>query len=423
MMNYSVYPPEEIIEDAVVAMPLSKSVANRALVLAALSGQPVPPVADAEGVCSDVAAVTRALAVTSGVVDIADAGTAMRFLTAYYAAVAGSDVTLTGTDRMKQRPVRPLVDALRACGADIEYAGEEGFPPLRIKGRELKGGTVTVDATLSSQFVSALLMVAPLMTEGLTIVMEEEPVSVPYIKMTLAMMRRRGIESVAEPLRISVPHGSYRPEAIEMEGDWSAAAFWYEITALSAGWFTLSGLSEDSLQGDARCRDYFERLGVVTVPSEATPGALDLQPSPEVYGRVDLDLSDTPDMAPALVVCCCMLGVPFRFVGLQGLGIKECDRLAALCAEMEKVGCIIERIRDFGLEWDGKRMPILTMPVFETYSDHRMAMALAPVAFFIPGIVVKGAECVRKSYPEYWDHLLSIGFTLKDPETATPEEE
>ena len=309
------------------------------------------------------------------------------------------------------------------CGAEIEYLGEAGCAPLRIKGKPLEGGEVPVDATVSSQFISALLMVAPLMRRGLKILFEGEPVSLPYILMTIGMMAQRGVEADREPLRVSVAPGEYRAFEQPTEGDWSAAAFWYEISALSAGWITLTNLREDSLQGDRAAARFFECLGVNTVLSEETEGATDLVPSPEVYGRLDLDLTDNPDLAPPLAVTCCLIGVPFRFVGLQNLGVKESDRLEALCREMDKIGRRVEKVRDFGLEWDGKGHPVAEMPVLDAHGDHRMAMALAPVGIYVPGIVVDGVETVSKSYPGYWEQLRSIGFRLEEVDGTNADAE
>ncbi len=415
-MDYRVFPPEELIEEGTVELPLSKSISNRALVLAALTPGAPGPAGLAN--CTDTRALADALASgPAGAVNIGGAGTAMRFLAAYYAATPGTDILLDGDERMRQRPIGQLVDALRACGADVEYAAAEGFPPLKIRGKRLKGGRVTVDATVSSQFVSALLMVAPTMEEGLTLDLDGEPVSLPYILLTLGMMEDRGATIDRTPLTISVEPGSYFPlNNDSAEGDWSAAAFFYEITALTAGWLTLKGLRADSRQGDRRAAEYFERLGVITAPSEDFDNTVDLQPTPDLFGRFDADLSDTPDLAPALVVTAAMLGIPFRVTGLQSLGIKECDRLLALVEELEKTGTTIERVRDFGLEWDGRRHPIAELPVFDARGDHRMAMALAPVAAYIPGITISGAETVAKSYPGYWDALRALGFTLEPVE-------
>lgn len=421
------FPPEELIEEAVIKMPPSKSVANRALMLASLTpGAALPAPQDPDGVCDDVRLMRSALEqwqqapTEAHTFNLELAGTALRFLTARFAVAEGADVTLTGNERMLLRPVGPLVDALRDCGAEIEYLGREGFPPLRVRGRGLRGGEIEADPTVSSQFVSALLMVAPAMEEGLRLRLSGEPVSLPYIVMTLAMMERRGVEAEREPLLIVVPRGTYRAVEPEEEGDWSAASYWYELTGVASAWLTLEGLSERSLQGDARARELFGELGVVTEPSEEVEGALALQPSPEVFGRLTADLSDNPDLAPALVVGACMMGVPFRLTGLANLRVKECDRLKALQTEMGRIGLRLDIDDHATLEWDGNRRPIDQLPVFETYGDHRMAMALAPAACFLPGMVICGAECVAKSYPAYWDTLRSLGFTLR--ETPQPSE-
>lgn len=425
-MRYRIFPPEELIEDAVVTLPLSKSISTRALVLDALThGAAAAGAAIAE--CDDTAVISRALEAVKNAggahtqVDVAASGAALRFLTAFFASQPGCDVTLTGTPRLCARPMAPLIAALRQCGADVECLDKDGFAPLRIKGTELLGGEVTVDATVSSQFISALLMVAPAMKHGLTLRLDGEPVSLPYITMTIGMMAQRGVEADREPLKITVPPGEYIPYGQEPEGDWSAAAFWYEISALSAGWITLTNLRRETLQGDCAAARFFECLGVNTEDSEEIEGATSLCPSPEVFGRLDLDLTDNPDLAPALAVTCCLIGVPFKFTGLRNLGVKESDRLEALCREMDKIGRRVEKVRDFGLEWDGKGHPVVEMPVLDAHGDHRMAMALAPTAIYIPGIVIDGIESVSKSYPDYWEQLRSAGFRLE--ETDQKEED
>jgi len=422
-MKYSIFPPEEIIEDAVVTLPASKSISTRALVLNALTQGCAPEDAGLTACCDDTGVIASALEKAgcdkSGTVteiDVRDSGAALRFLTALFASRPGCRVVITGSERLKQRPMAPLVDALRECGADIEYTGAEGFAPLEIRGKELSGGEITIDATVSSQFISALLMVAPLMRGGLKLHFAGEPVSFPYVLMTLGMMAQRGILADREPLCVTVAPGNYTPFRQPSEGDWSAAAFWYEISALSAGWITITNLTENTMQGDRAAAKFFQCLGVDTAPSEDMPGALSLNPSPEVFGRLDLDLTDNPDLAPALAVTCCLIGVPFRFTGLKNLGLKESDRLEAICTEMDKIGRTVEKIRDFGLEWDGKTHPVTTMPQLSAHNDHRIAMALAPVSIFAPGITLDGVECVSKSYPEYWDQLRLAGFTLIETE-------
>lgn len=425
-MDYRIFPPEEMV-DATVTLPLSKSIANRALILHALTpgDSPMPPRAE----CADSDAIVNALAGAStggATVNIGAAGTAMRFLTAYYAATPGCEVVLDGSERMRRRPIGPLVDALRECGAKIEYAGEEGFPPLRITGTQLQGGEVTLPANISSQFISALMMVAPTMTDGLRINLDGEIISLPYIKMTMAMMASRGIEVDRYPQVIDIANGTYSipAEGAEHERDWSAASYWAEISAISAGFITLPGLkTEGSLQGDSAAIDIFERMGVICRESEEVADAAEFTPSPEVYSRIDLDMTETPDLAQTVAVTAAMLGLPFCLTGLSSLRIKETDRIDALCRELLKYGFIVEAEGNHTLRWDGRRMPMTQLPVIDTYDDHRMAMAFAPTAIFVPGIVIRDIDVVGKSYPRYWDDLRSAGFTLLDASQPIPGSE
>lgn len=406
-MDYKIFPPEEILETS-VTLPLSKSISARALVMAALGSSEPQELA----VCDDTEAMKLALAdKDSGTIDIGAAGTAMRFLTAYFAAVPGRTVTLDGCERMRQRPIGPLVDALRELGADINYAGAEGFPPLTITGRRLAGGEISMDSTVSSQFVSAVMMVAPMMERPLQLRLEGETVSGPYIKMTAAMMRSRGIEVELGRGSVTVSPGRYGRCDIPVEGDWSAASFWYELAAVTAGWVTLTGLDSDSIQGDSVLKDIYPRLGVLT---EFGDDGAELSATPDIYSRLDLDLSDTPDLVQPLAVTACAIGMPFTFTGVSALRIKETDRIDALCHELLKIGCVVETEGSNTLTWEGRRIPVGELPVFDTYGDHRMAMAFAPLSVFIPGIVIRDAEVVGKSYPEFWDHLRAAGFTITE---------
>ena len=419
-MDYRIFPPDGILEARVV-LPLSKSISNRALIINALTAgaAPLPEVA----VCDDTDAMVSALEAESGTVNIGAAGTAMRFLTAYFAATTvRSEVIIDGSERMRQRPVGPLVEALRACGADIEYIGEEGFPPLRIRGQKLTGGDISIPASVSSQYISALLMVAPCMGRGLTLKLEGEIMSVPYIRMTLAMMKQRGAEVEFDERDgiVKVAPGGYDPSRpLPVEADWSAATFWYEIVALTAGWVTLAGgLKADSLQGDAAACGVFGRLGVSTSWEDVEDGDAELSGNPDADARLDMDMRDTPDMVQAVVVACAMLGTPFTLSGLDSLRIKETDRLEALRLELLKTGIAVEITTDvlkgITMSWDGFRHPITAAPEFDTYKDHRMARAFAPVAIFIPGIVIRDAGVVGKSYPGYWDALREAGFEIEE---------
>lgn len=415
MKRYRIFPPEDFME-ARVTLPLSKSQSARALVIAALTpGAPAPaPVAE----CDDTRLIANALSDPEAVeVDCGAGGTTMRFLTAFYAVQEGRRVRLDGSERMRHRPIGVLVDALRALGADIEYEGEEGFPPLAVTGRRLEGGEIEMDATVSSQYISALLMAAPLMRQGLRIRFKGDPVSRPYIQMTLRLMADAGVEGELTPEGVSVPHGSYRAPACPrpIEGDWSAAAAWYETEAMAAGIINVSNLAtEGSVQGDRRLADIYSRLGVVTEPGEE--GGTDLLANPDPDARAVIDFTDNPDLVPYATVTCAMLGYPFRFTGLGTLAIKETDRITALCAEMLKVGVVIDTPVHGVMEWDGRRNPIRELPVFETYDDHRMAMALAPASIFLPGIVICDPDVVSKSYPEFWEQLAGAGFTIQEIE-------
>lgn len=416
-MDYRIFPPGEMI-DATVTLPLSKSISNRLLVINALCpGAPaLGPVAD----CDDTRVLAAALPVASGRVDVGPAGTAMRFLAAYYAATPGADVILDGDDRMRQRPIGALVSALRSLGADISYAGEEGFPPLRIAGRRLGGGDVSIDAQVSSQFVSALLMVAPVMAAPLRLVLTGEPVSFPYIRMTAALMARYGVEVEFSADAVTVAPGPYSAPAapVAVEPDWSAASYWYEIAALSAGFVNIAGLAPSSMQGDAAVAAIFEQLGINT-DFEAEEGVGSLLPTPDQAPRLNIDMAACPDLVPAVVVTAAMLGIPFAISGLASLRIKECDRADALVTEMRRLGLMLT-CENNTLTWELQRHPIAELPVFDTYNDHRMAMALAPISIFVPGIVVRDAEVVAKSYPGFWDDLRAAGFTLADPAAPLP---
>ncbi|MCD8394797.1 MAG: 3-phosphoshikimate 1-carboxyvinyltransferase [Bacteroidales bacterium] len=419
-MNYAIFPPEGYLE-ATIELPLSKSMSNRALIINALTPGSEPLIDVAR--CDDTDAVVAALQVDPKgypTVNIGAAGTAMRFLTAYFAATEGAEVVLDGSERMRKRPIGQLVEMLRGVGAEVEYAGEEGFPPLRITGRKLQGGEVTISETVSSQYISAMLMIAPTMEQGLRLCVEGDLPSLPYIKMTLGMMEQRGADYERGPELITVRPGTYDDTPLKVEQDWSAASYWYEIAALSGGEVTLPGISIPSLQGDAQCEKFFERLGVFTQEAEEGPGYT-LSASPDMYSRLELDLVDQPDLAQTLAVTAATIGVPFHLTGLKSLRVKETDRLEALRRELLKIGVMVEIEGDNAISWEGKRVPVTEMPRIATYDDHRMAMSFAPVAIFCPGMVIENAEVVSKSYPGYWEALQSAGFQLIDIDAAQTE--
>ncbi len=431
-MKYAIFPPEEILQ-ATVTLPLSKSESARRIVIDAVGGYTTAAedVAD----CDDTRALMQAISARTGRVDIGAAGTAMRFATAFFAATEGADIILDGIERMRHRPIAPLVEALRRLGADIEYTdadgekakGTEGYAPLHIRGRRLEGGTVNIDATVSSQFISALALVAPLMRNGLRIVLEGDVTSAPYLRMTLEMLRLRGIDAALEGNDVCI-HGTaadIKAAETPVGRDWSAASYWYAIAALSSGWVTLPGLQLGyRLQGDSVAAEIFERLGVISEqnPEDEDTGkridGVGLSASPEVYSRLDLDMSATPDLVPALAVAATMLGVPFQFHGVHTLRDKETDRLEALSTEALKIGAVYEIDGDDSIGWEGRRVPIRTLPIIDTYGDHRMAMAFAPAALYLPGLVIDSPEVVSKSYPGFWDDLRNAGFTLKEVDEA-----
>ncbi len=412
-MNYRIFPPDDILE-ATVQLPMSKSIAARAMIIEALS---TGTVSSTPHICSDTDRLLEALQLKEGTAHLGGSGTALRFLTAFFAATEGAEITLTGDSSLLQRPVEPLVSALRSLGADIEYTDRQGHAPLHIRGKRLSGGSVTVDSTVSSQYLSALMLAAPVMEAPLTILTPGKRSSEPYMRLTAAMMEKAGVEVDIIPESITVS-GSYRPVTFEPEADWSAATYWYETAAISAGWITLPDLILHSAQPDAAAADIFVRLGVLTAPAEDGSG-LELSATPDLHSRLDLDVSGTPDMVPALVATACAIGTPFSLTGVESLRHKECDRLNALTAEMARIGCHLETEHSSNssaltLSWDGRRFPVTEIPEFETYRDHRMAMALATLALLIPGMMIKDAEVTDKSYPGFWDALRAAGFTLEE---------
>ena len=411
-MDYRLTPPEEILETTVQHLPLSKSISARALLLNSITrnAQAVDPARVAD--CADTRVLAAALALRSGVADCVESGTAARFLTAFYAGTDGVDITVDGGERLRQRPIAPLVDALRSLGADIAYAGAEGCLPLRIRGRRLRGGEVHLDATASSQFASALALMAPTMAAPLTIDLGGEIPSMPYLLMTLRMLANRGVECERRGYAVHIANTPCRPAEIEAEGDWSAAAFWYAIAGVSAGWVTLPQLRLPSLQGDAVLSEIGERFGVITAEAEDGEG-VELSATPDIWSRLDMDLSDYPDLAAPLAVAAALIGMPFVFSGVANLRHKECDRLAAVAEELLRIG-IVASVGADTLQWEGQRFPVTEMPVFDTHNDHRIAMVFAAVALFVPGIVIRHAEVVEKSYPGFWDDLAAAGFTVEE---------
>lgn len=399
-----------------IKLPASKSISNRALVIHALShGDVIPHNLSA---CDDTEVMINALQGNSEVVDIHAAGTAMRFLTALFAAMPCEHV-LTGTDRMKQRPIALLVDALRYFGADIEYLENEGFPPLRIKGKPLDGGYIEIPGNVSSQYISALLMIGPALKNGLELKMTGEIVSKPYIDLTLWMMREFGADADWSDVdTVSVSPKPYAQHCYIIESDWSASSYWYEMMALCTDRDALlhfEGLHDGSKQGDSVVKYIFSLLGVKTrfgnCDGEAA-AAVTLKKQPCMLPRLDYDFIGSPDLAQTVVVACALNGVPFRFTGLASLKIKETDRIEALKREMRNLGYVLRDENGDTLVWNGERCEASLLPI-DTYDDHRMAMAFAPAAIKFPGLRINNPQVVTKSYPQFWDDLRKAGFTVE----------
>lgn len=399
--------------DAVdVDLPASKSISNRALTIATMAdGCSIGNIAD----CDDTNAMRRALLTQSAQanVNIGAAGTAMRFLTAYFASQPWRSVLLDGTPRMRKRPIGELVEALRLCGAEIDYYASEGYPPLWIEGRHLKADApLRMRGNVSSQYVSAMMMVAPMMKGGLTIEIEGGLTSHPYVEMTAALMRHFGAEVTVGESTIVIEGKPYSPSSLTVESDWSAASYWYEIKALCPDLdIRLNGLQSDSLQGDSRVAEYFKLFGVTT---EYTDNGVALGfCDADRDATLNIDLSSQPDIAQTIVVTACLTGRPFRIGGLHTLRIKETDRLEALRAQLAQLGFNIEIADDSILSWDGAAGEAAAHPRILTYDDHRMAMAFAPAAIRFPSLTVLDTGVVSKSYPDYWRHLALAGFKME----------
>lgn len=409
-MRYKLSAPSVV--RTTIQLPASKSISNRALIINALARGTTPPCNLSD--CDDTLVMIKALAENNETIDIMAAGTAMRFLTAYLSTVQGTHI-LTGTERMQQRPIQILVNALRELGAQIEYAGKEGFPPLRIHGTELKGNELTLKGNVSSQYISALLMIGPVLKNGLRLHLTGEIISLPYINLTLQLMKEFGAKAAwTSGNSIEVAPKPYTPVSFMVESDWSAASYWYQIAALSEqAEIELMGLFRNSYQGDSRGAEVFSRLGITT---EFTHEGVLLKKSNRLVEQLNEDFVDIPDLAQTFAVTCCLLGIPFRFTGLQSLKIKETDRIFALKAELRKLGYLLQDAQDSILIWDGKRCQPEAQPVIQTYEDHRMAMAFAPAALRFPEMRIAEPQVVSKSYPAYWEHLQQAGFQIDNKE-------
>ena len=409
-MNYRIIAPRRI--EGEIDLPASKSISNRVLLLNALCATPGRLSNLAQ--CDDTDAVLSALAQPdASEVNIGAAGTAMRFLTAYFATREGREVVIDGTERMRQRPIGVLVDALRQLGADIEYVEAEGYPPLKITGTRLHGGALTVSGSVSSQYITAILLIAPVIG-GITLTIEGEIMSRPYIDMTLALMARYGVKAEWRENVIHVPAGEYTALDFTVEADWSAASYWWAMQAIvPQSRISLKGLEPQSLQGDSRIAELMSQVGVT---GNWCGRYLDLRSNGGVgcCCSTFADLSGTPDIAQTLVVMLCLMGRPFRITGLRTLRIKETDRLEALRTELRKLGYVVKVEGDDAISWHFETTAAEASPHICTYHDHRMAMAFAPAAIRFPGLIIDDAQVVSKSYPLFWEHLRQAGFKIEE---------
>ena len=389
----------------------SKSETNRLLLLQALyPNLTLQNISNAE----DSQVMIQALRAKDSTIDVHHAGTTMRFLTAYFAIQEGREVILTGSSRMKERPIKILVDALRQLGAEISYQENEGFPPLKITGKKLTKNAVTLPANVSSQYISALLLIAPKLENGLELTLNGPITSVPYIQMTLGLLNEIGIPTTFVGNKISVYHKSQipNPKFQIIESDWSSASYYYSIIALSeiGSQITLSNYKQNSLQGDSALIEIYKTFGVDTFFNSNTSIIVSKAENfvlPTSY--IEFNLNNTPDMAQTIAVTCFGLGIDCHLTGLHTLKIKETDRLQALQNELQKLGAEVTITND-SLTLQSAVKPIENITI-KTYQDHRMAMAFATLATKVP-IIIEDAEVVSKSYPSFWEDLKQVGFSF-----------
>ena len=404
--------------EATISLPASKSISNRALIIYALSGGKNMPSNLSD--CDDTEVIINALRNMPEEIDIKAAGTAMRFMTAYLSVMEGTHI-LTGTERMKHRPISILVDALRKLGANIEYVGTEGYPPLRITGQSLNGGLLEIPGNVSSQYISALLMTAPMLKEGMTLHLLGDIISRPYIDLTLWMMGEFGADAEwFSNDTIVVKPQPYKSRDYFIESDWSGASYWYEMMALCAdkrSEVKLTGLMDGSKQGDSTTRYIFSLLGVKTQFESKQAGiaqTVTLKQNGRCVPKLEYDFINSPDLAQTFVVTCAAKGIPFHFKGLSTLKIKETDRIEALKTEMRKLGYVLQDHNNSELIWDGERCDPTFEQGIDTYEDHRMALAFAPYAFLHDKLIINNPQVVTKSYPQYWEDLRLAGFTIEE---------
>lgn len=395
--------------DTILSLTGSKSETNRLLILQALWPEiRLGNLAE----CDDADVMIQALKNSDGPIDVGHAGTAMRFLTAYFAFLPGCSVVMTGSNRMKERPIGILVDALITLGADIEYLGQQGYPPLAINGRACSGGKISMSGSVSSQYLTALMLVASRFEHGLTIEIEGGLTSLPYLQMTASMLNKLGATAEVSEKEINVQGPAMNSNQLwTIESDWSGASYWYSMVALSTQWrLGLRYFSSKSLQGDRAIADLFQTLGVQTEFDEKEQFIWLSKLNQTLPKSISWNLIDTPDLAQTIAVCCFGLGIGCHLTGLHTLKIKETDRLSALSIELTKLGALVD-ITENALRLSPREHPINPEIYIDTYKDHRMAMAFAPLVVKVP-IGIVNPDVVTKSYPNFWNHMTEVGVTM-----------
>lgn len=406
-MEYVIYKGDRSLRGE-ISLPASKSISNRLLIIQALSPKQfhIGNLSESD----DTRVLRDALSEEKQVVDIRHAGTSMRFLTAYFSIAAGERV-LTGSERMKDRPIGELVNALKGLGADIEYLEKDGYPPLLIRGTKLKGGELKIDSSKSSQYISALLMIAPVLDKGLQVKLTGHLVSSAYINLTLKLMESCGIGYDWTGDLITIRQQEYSPVDCTVEADWSAASYWYEMAALAEDPdIIIRGLSPRSLQGDAVLSGICKDFGIKT---EYLDNGIRLTGSGGTVTRFDHNFTDHPDLVQTFAVLCGLRSIPFRFTGTETLRIKETDRILAVIKELAKFGIHVHSADDgSSMDYDGISQQADVTIRINTYQDHRMAMAFAPAAIRGYRLIIVDPGVVSKSYPCYWEDLKKVGFGI-----------
>lgn len=387
-----------------IELPVSKSISNRLLIIRFLQNAiPEKPFSNSDDTVLLHSILKKIIESQQNenifTINAHNAGTVMRFLTALLSITTG-EWHLECSEQMLKRPVKPLVEALKQLDADIEYIGEIGFPPLKIVGKKLKGGEISIDSNVSSQFVSALMMIAPILENGLTINLKNQAVSKPYIKMTAEIMQKQGVECHFDKNKITIKESQYQQVEYQPESDWSSVSYWYQILAITKkGKFRFKNLYPDSIQGDSVISNIFNDFGVRT--EFADNDVFIIKNEERKVDYFQFNFSDNPDLVQTMAVTCCLMNIKFKFLGTKSLRIKETDRIQALNTELNRLGFLVKITENDEIIWNGEKRKLTEKPVVKTYGDHRMALAFAVTEML--GIAeLENHEVVSKSYPNFW---------------------